>query len=62
MNRRRLPGEGEFELERFFDVVRAKGYGGRAGVEVLAVPMRAMPPEEYAVDAYRAGTRYWKRS
>jgi sugar phosphate isomerase/epimerase len=59
MNRRLLPGEGTFDLTRFFAFVRELGYDGRGGVELLSEPLRSLSPEEYAPIANAAGRRFW---
>lgn len=51
---RRLPGDGEFDLDGFIDAVRDVGYDGPWGVEVLSKELRAEPYEEVYGRAYRA--------
>lgn len=38
-----LPGEGEFDVRGYVDVLRELGYGGPWGVEVLSENLRALP-------------------
>lgn len=41
-----LPGEGEFDVRGYVDVLRDLGYGGLWGVEVLSEKLRALPISE----------------
>jgi sugar phosphate isomerase/epimerase len=59
MNRKVLPGDGCFDLTRFFATIRDLGYAGRAGVEVSSERLRAASPEEFARVAHSAGCRFW---
>jgi sugar phosphate isomerase/epimerase len=52
VNRRKLPGEGEFDIRGFVDVGRDMGYPGPWGVEVLSEDLRALPIEEMFRRAY----------
>jgi len=52
LERRRMPGEGDFDVQHFLRAVRAAGYGGVYGVEVLSAEIRAMPVAEAARRAY----------
>jgi sugar phosphate isomerase/epimerase len=49
---RLFPGEGDFDIPGFVEAVRATGYTGPWGVEMLSVDFRAMPVEEATVRAY----------
>jgi sugar phosphate isomerase/epimerase len=57
--RRVLPGQGTFALERFADAIRAKGYAGPVSVEILSAPLRALPRAEFARRAFESATPYW---
>ena len=64
INHRRLPGEGEFDVAAYVDVMRDMGYPGPWGVEVLSEELRNLPMEEIFKRAYettsaqfRAGVR-----
>jgi sugar phosphate isomerase/epimerase len=43
LNHRRLPGEGEFDLAGYVAAVRAAGYRGPWGVEVISAEQRGLP-------------------
>lgn len=45
---RRLPGEGELDLDGFLDAVAATGYEGPIGVEMISRELRQMPLGEAA--------------
>ncbi|MGH3638658.1 MAG: sugar phosphate isomerase/epimerase family protein, partial [Mycobacterium sp.] len=47
---RRLPGEGDFDVAGFVDAIRATGFDGPWGVEILSEVQRRLPVNE-AVDA-----------
>ena len=52
VNRRKLPGEGEFEIVGYVDACREVGYTGPWGVEVLSEELRNLPIEEEFKRAY----------
>ena len=52
INHRRLPGEGEFEVAAYVEVLREHGYPGPWGVEVLSEELRNLPMEEIFRRAY----------
>ncbi len=52
VNRRKLPGEGEFEIAGYIEACRAVGYDGPWGVEVLSEELRNLPIEEEFNRAY----------
>jgi sugar phosphate isomerase/epimerase len=52
INHRRLPGEGEFEVHRYVEVIRDMGYAEPWGVEVLSEELRNLPMEEIFKRAY----------
>jgi sugar phosphate isomerase/epimerase len=53
VHRRKFCGEGEFDLAGFVGAVRAAGYEGSFGVEVLSNRVRTMPLDELAPLASR---------
>jgi sugar phosphate isomerase/epimerase len=52
INRRRLPGEGEFPVAEYVTVFRELGYDGPWGVEVLSEELRNLPIEQIFDRAY----------
>ena len=46
INRRKLPGEGEFDIRGYVEVARDMGYAEPWGVEVLSEDLRALPLDE----------------
>jgi sugar phosphate isomerase/epimerase len=46
INHRELPGEGEFPIREYVAAVRAAGYQGPWGVEVLSQKLRSLPIEQ----------------
>ena len=61
INRRKLPGEGDFPIRDYVRVCRELGYDGPWGVEVLSEELRNLPIDEifdraYAATAAQLGT------
>jgi sugar phosphate isomerase/epimerase len=52
VNRRKLPGEGEFDIRGYVELGRDMGYPGPWGVEVLSEDLRALPIDEMFKRAY----------
>jgi sugar phosphate isomerase/epimerase len=52
INRRKLPGEGEFPIPEYVSVFRELGYDGPWGVEVLSEELRNLPIEQIFDRAY----------
>ena len=52
INRRKLPGEGEFPIAEYVAVLRELGYDGPWGVEVLSEDLRSLPIDEMFDRAY----------
>jgi sugar phosphate isomerase/epimerase len=52
INRRKLPGEGEFPVAGYVAVLRELGYDGPWGVEVLSEELRSLPIEQIFDRAY----------
>jgi sugar phosphate isomerase/epimerase len=57
INHRRLCGEGDFDLPGFVQAIRATGYVGPWGVEIISEEHRRRPLREAVVAAYEATTR-----
>lgn len=54
LNRRRIPGEGEFHPERFVAVMHDLGWQGHWGVEILSADLRAMPIDAGVTRVHKA--------
>ena len=54
INRRRLPGDGDFPIREYIRVFRELGYDGPWGVEVLSEELRSLPIDEMFDRAYAA--------
>jgi sugar phosphate isomerase/epimerase len=52
INRRNLPGEGEFDIQGYVDACRDHGYPGPWGVEVLSEELRNNPIDVIFKRAY----------
>ena len=60
LHRRTFPGEGEFDLERYCERVRAKGFDGVVSVEVLNDDWRGIERiTEFAQRAHATTRRFW---
>ena len=57
VHNRRLPGEGDFDIAGFLRAIRATGYDGGYGVEIISEEQRPCRPEEAAKVAYDATMR-----
>jgi sugar phosphate isomerase/epimerase len=57
INKRLLPGDGEFDIAAFLHAVWTHGYEGPVGVEVLNEYMRKWPLETAASEAFAKTTR-----
>jgi sugar phosphate isomerase/epimerase len=60
MQRRAMPGDGTFELDRFASTLLDRGWAGLVSVEVLSAELRELPVPEFARRAYRSTARYWR--
>ena len=60
MNRRAMPGDGTFELDRFGSTLLDRGWAGLVSVEVLSAELRELPVPEFARRAYESTARYWR--
>jgi len=56
INRRRLPGEGDFPIRDYVRVFRELGYHGPWGVEVLSEELRNLPIEQIFDRAYETSS------
>jgi len=56
VNRRKLPGEGEFEIAGYVEACQQAGYNGPWGVEVLSEELRNLPIEEEFKRAFETTT------
>ncbi|PWU25451.1 MAG: sugar phosphate isomerase/epimerase [Candidatus Rokuibacteriota bacterium] len=56
INRRQLPGEGEFPVAEYVAVFRELGYDGPWGIEVLSEELRSLPVEQIFERAYEAAS------
>jgi sugar phosphate isomerase/epimerase len=54
VNRRKLPGEGEFDIRGYVEVALDMGYSEPWGVEVLSEDLRALPFDEMFRRAYES--------
>ncbi len=59
VSRRALPGEGCFELDRFCQRVRAKGYTAPVSCEILSDATRGMDPHLFARQVFETSRRFW---
>jgi len=57
VNKRLLPGDGEFDITAFLHAAWTQGYNGPVGVEVLNQYIRKWPLETAATEAFAKTTR-----
>jgi sugar phosphate isomerase/epimerase len=60
MERRAMPGDGTFELNRFASTLLDRGWAGLVSVEVLSAELRGLRVPEFARRAYQSTARYWR--
>jgi sugar phosphate isomerase/epimerase len=60
LHRRALPGDGEFDLDRFSASLRAKRFRGPVSVEVLSKELRMLPVHEFARRTMETSRKYWE--
>jgi sugar phosphate isomerase/epimerase len=60
INRRVMPGDGGFALERFASTLLDRGWDGVVSVEVLNKELRTLPVDEFAALAYAHTVPYWR--
>jgi sugar phosphate isomerase/epimerase len=58
INLRKLPGEGEFDITGWVEAVRAAGFTGPWGLEILSEEYRRFEPEEAYPRAFNAGSEF----
>lgn len=58
VNLRKIPGEGEFDIQEFIDVVRSTGFDGPWGLEILSEEYRRLSMNDAYSRAYEGGARY----
>jgi sugar phosphate isomerase/epimerase len=58
-DRRVMPGEGTFELQRFASVLLDRGWAGLVTLEVPSVELSELPFTEIARRGMAAMARYW---
>lgn len=61
LGRRAMPGEGEFDLSRFCECMRSKGYQGPISCEILSDATRQMPRDEFARRVHDSSRKFWPR-
>jgi sugar phosphate isomerase/epimerase len=57
--RRVLPGQGRFDLQRFCKILLDKGYDGPVSVEILSADLRQESPEQFARAVFESAAPYW---
>lgn len=57
INRRKLPGEGDLDVQRFLRNIWDAGYQGLIGVEIVSEQQRALPLEDAARLSYEASVK-----
>lgn len=60
MNRRTLPGQGEFDVERFATTILEKGYEGVVSAEILSAELNQLPVTELLPKIQQSMARYWR--
>jgi sugar phosphate isomerase/epimerase len=60
IHKRRLPGEGVFDLTRFAAAIKASGYDGIVGPELLSAAYRDRPLEEVGRKLMETTAPYWR--
>ena len=59
VSRRAMPGEGHFELDRFCQEIRSKGFDGVVSCEILSNETRGMDLREFADRVYTTSHTFW---
>ncbi len=60
VNRRRLPGEGEFDIPGYVEACQEVGYQGPWGVEILSEELRNLPIDEEFKRAFETTTAQFR--
>lgn len=58
VNLRKIPGEGEFDIREFINVVRSTGFDGPWGLEILSEEYRRLSMNDAYSRAYNGGAQY----
>lgn len=58
INLRKIPGEGEFDIQEFINVVKSTGFDGPWGLEILSEEYRRLSMNDAYSRAYEGGTQY----
>lgn len=58
VNLRKVPGEGEFDIQGFIDAVKRTGFDGPWGLEILSEEYRRMSLNDAYRRAYEGGAQY----
>jgi sugar phosphate isomerase/epimerase len=59
VNRRTMPGDGEFDLHRFATTLSNRGWSGLVSIEVLSAELRLLDMSTFARKAFETSARYW---
>lgn len=59
MQRRVLPGQGRFDLDRFCRTIRDKGYADPVSVEILSSDLRSLSADDFARVVFESASPYW---
>jgi sugar phosphate isomerase/epimerase len=59
---RTLCGDGEFDIPAFINAIKATGYSGPWGVEILGAQYRTLPVEQAVPAAFDTTMRYLEAS
>jgi sugar phosphate isomerase/epimerase len=60
IHKRRLPGDGVFDLKKFADTIKASGYDGIVGPELLSSAYRDNPLEDVGRQLMETTAPYWR--
>jgi sugar phosphate isomerase/epimerase len=58
VNLRKIPGEGEFDIQGFIDAVKSTGFDGPWGLEILSEEYRRLSMNDAYSRAYEGGAQY----
>ncbi|MDB5394899.1 MAG: hypothetical protein JWM91_2405 [Rhodospirillales bacterium] len=58
--KRLMPGDGVFDLKQFADRIRASGFDGIVGPELLSSATRNLPIEQFARQLMETSAPYWR--
>lgn len=61
IRRRKLPGEGDFDIPGFLGAVQATGYDGFYGVEILSDAHRLLPLDEASTRSFEATLKQFEK-